>query len=123
MSLNMWHPDSPKIIVASSNWITKRFPWQEGYKTARSKVPWFVMIAKTSETLEDAISAHVTDETQGMVTEWVVYATAIAPDCHDGERWYSKEVPPNQPMHTTLGLLHKATIETEETVRDRYRDS
>lgn len=81
------------------------------------------MSAETRAALEAAIDAHITDETKGMVTEWVLYAAAIAPDCHDGERWYSKELPPNQPTHATLGLLHKATIETEEAVRDRYKAS
>ena len=81
------------------------------------------MSAETRAALDQAIEAHLNDETQGMVTEWVLYAAAIAPDCHDGERWYHRVIPPNQPTYATLGLLHKATTEMEEGIREHWQAS
>lgn len=81
------------------------------------------MSAETRAALDAAIEAHLTDVTQGIVTEWVLYAAAIAPDCDDHERWYHRVLPNGQPTHATLGLLNKATIEMEEGIRELWKHS
>lgn len=81
------------------------------------------MSAETRAALDAAIEAHVADETQGIPTEWALYSASLAPDCEDGERWYQRTVPPNQPTYATLGLLHKATVEMEEGIREHWQAS
>ena len=64
------------------------------------------MSDQTKRTIDDAICAHVSDETGKRVVAWVLVAAAIDPETYaDGGAHYWREQSDGQQLHVTEGLL------------------
>lgn len=68
------------------------------------------MSADTRAALDQAIAEHFGQADGHTLTDWVVLAVTIAPDCEDGERYFGTTVREGQPSHATLGLLQRQTL-------------
>lgn len=78
------------------------------------------MSAETKAALEEALAAHIADETEDhIVTDWAMVAACTTMDeIGTGLTRYWCEGNTNQPVHVTVGLLRygseHATFDTDE---------
>ena len=70
------------------------------------------MSKATIDAIEDAIRAHIAEETEDheILTDWLVIASTFMPTNEDANGYYRAH-PVTQAIHTTLGLMECARHE------------
>ena len=74
------------------------------------------MSDQTLEAINDAIQAHLADESDDgdYLTEWVLVAATVVPEDANWSNYY--RISTNMPRHHTVGLLHHGleTLNTDD---------